>query len=142
MGLDLTNQILESFLQLFVDSKFSLWEYFWRIIVRMKTHVRVTGSTRTMYMYCNLKDMQNMGPLWHVFEFANTIQLSGYQIKWIAGSLRTLVPMHFAMAWPYLCPSQKLMGVNKALGVFKATTGGPWRCLEVVSLTPVYDIFY
>ena len=41
MRLDLTNQILENFLQLLEDSKFSLWEYFWRIIVGMKTDMPI-----------------------------------------------------------------------------------------------------
>ena len=37
MRLSLTNPTLENFLQLLVESKFSLWEYFWIIIAGMKT---------------------------------------------------------------------------------------------------------
>ena len=37
MRLILTNPTLENFLQLLVESKFSLWEYFWIIIAGMET---------------------------------------------------------------------------------------------------------
>ncbi len=37
MRLSLTNPTLDNFLQLLVESKFSLWEYFWIIIAGMKT---------------------------------------------------------------------------------------------------------